>query len=242
MLANLFSQRNMKKYILAALTASFFLPFSIGFVSAQGDPLAGIACLPGKNMKENESKCSVSQAPAVIKAIIQGGLKIFFVVLTITLVGSLLFDFWSTGASSGSTQFFLNSKKKIGGVVLGLLCLLFMFGGSLDLLRDVGVSEDYLYWASYFLSMLPIDHAYAAGEIKPLIDKPPLEILMNGIKVLWVWVVFPIMIAGWFFAGFKYVAAQGSPEKIKEAHGVLTAIVLVTVFVLFVQGFLSALF
>lgn len=229
----------MKKYILGALIASLFVPLSFGFVSAAEDSLASIACIPGKTMAENKSKCGISQIGNAIRATIRASLQIFFIVLVIALAGSILFDFWKTGASA---QFYVENKKRVTGVVLGLLGLAFMFGGSLDMLRELGVPEEYMNYASFLLSLLPFEHAYAAETVKPLIGGSYIDIIMRGVKVLWTWIVFPIMIAGWFFAGFKYVAAQGSPEKIKEAHGVLTAIVLVTVFVLFVQGFLSSLF
>ncbi len=239
MLASLFPNITMKKYILGALVASFLISLSFGFVAAAEDPLASIACIPGKTLEENRSKCGISQIGNSIRATIRAALQIFFIVLLIALAGSILFDFWKTGASA---QFYVENKKRFTGVVVGLLGLAFMFGGSLDMLRELGVPEEYMDYASFLLSLLPIEHAYAAQTVKPLLGGSYLDIIMRGVKVLWTWIVFPIMIAGWFFAGFKYVAAQGSPEKIKEAHGVLTAIVLVTVFVLFVQGFLSSLF
>ncbi len=227
---------------LQKVMLSFFLLSSFFFISpilvhAQ-NPLDGIACQPGKTMAENKGKCGVSQIKESVKKLLQLTVKVVLIVALVAMVGSTLFDFYQT---RGGPQFYLKSRAKIAGIVIGLILLAAAFNlGSI--LREAQVNPELLKYLDYILSLMPIDRAYAQGATSFFTSDLNLwQIILAFVKVLWVWLVFPLMIGGWFYAGFQYVSAQGNPEKIKDAHGTLLAIVLITVFVLFVQALLISL-
>ncbi len=221
---------------------SIFLAFSLFFVTLSPalaqNPLDGIACQPGKTMAENKSKCGVDQIKETVKNLIRFVVKVVLIVALVVMVGSTLLDFYQT---RGGPQFYIKSRAKIAGIVVGLLLLAAAFNlGSI--LRELQVNPNLLKYLDYILSALPIDRAYAQGPTSFFTsDLGPWEIMLAFFKVFWNWIVFPAMVGGWFYAGFQYVGAQGNPEKIKDAHGTLLAILLITVFVLFVQALLISL-
>ena len=225
-----------------SLFLSLFLALSLFFVTLSPvfaqNPLDGIACQPGKTMAENKGKCGVDQIKETVKNLIRFVVKVVLIVALVVMVGSTLLDFYQT---KGGPQFYIKSRAKIAGIVIGLLMLLAAFNlGSI--LKEAQINPQMLKYLDYILSAMPIDRAYAQGPTSFFkSDMDIWQIFLNFIKVLWTWLVFPAMVGGWFYAGFQYVGAQGNPEKIKDAHGTLLAIVLITVFVLFVQALLIAL-
>jgi hypothetical protein len=239
MLAKLtfFSKVSHKSFFLSLFLASSLFFVALSPVFAQ-NPLDGIACQPGKTMAENKSKCGVDQIKESVKNLIRFVVKVVLIVALVVMVGSTLFDFYQT---KGGPQFYIKSRAKIAGIVVGLLLLAAAFNlGSI--LRELQVNPNLLKYLDYILSSLPIDRAYAQGATSFFSSNLTLwEIILAFVKVIWTWLVFPLMVGGWFYAGFQYVGAQGNPEKVKDAHGTLLAIVLITVFVLFVQALLISL-
>ncbi len=62
-------------------------------------------------------------------------------------------------------------------------------------------------------------HAATATQHLPnaLVVDTPYDVFVLLYQFAMRWVLIPIVIAAWVYSGFLFVAAQGSPEKIKEA-------------------------
>ena len=236
--ATLFSVSRFKRLFVSVILGSSFLFVGISPALAQQNPLDGIACQPGRTMAENKGKCGVDQIKESVKNLTKFVVKVVLIVALVAMVGGTLYDFYET---RGGPQFYTKSRTKIAGIVIGLLMLLAAFNlGSI--LKEAQINPQMLKYLDYILSAMPIDRAYAQGPTSMFTSDLTLwQIILNFVKVLWTWLVFPAMVGGWFFAGFQYVAAQGSPEKIKDAHGTLLAVLLITVFILFVQALLISL-
>ena len=80
----------------------------------------------------------------------------------------------------------------------------------------------FLVWAgrSFFVFMLSLDFVFAAscpGLCNPLTGVASIEDVLVKIAQVVAKVAFPILVLAFVYVGFKFVAAQGNQEKIKEA-------------------------
>lgn len=210
----------------------------VGLVSvhAQGAGLSKLVCLPGPDM--NTQQCKVSDIPSYFDNNIQL-LLLLGAVFSLIMFGFYYAKDVAAGAFGEQAQIHTNMKKRLLQIAGGFFGI-FVCLKALSILAGLGLDPAYRKPFEYFKifsSLLPIDHAYAS-EASPLFPGGPVVWVKIFGNMVWNWVVLPAMVVGWFMSGAKYVLAQGKPEKIKEAHGYILAVLIFSVFVIFVQGLL----
>ncbi len=80
-----------------------------------------------------------------------------------------------------------------------------------------------------------------AGLPNPLGVCSLYDFILNGLKLVLKFFIYPALIAIWVWTGFNYVLAQGAPEKLMKTHKLLMWAVISTFVVFVIQGFLLAL-
>lgn len=191
-------------------------------------------CEPGPDMVKNP--CTVTNIKPFVKADIMWFLFVgLIMVYPIRLMIAIAND-WKDSQGGNSANFFVKLKQRSAQFVVGVILLLVaIYSGSI--FKELQVNS--VYQQFNIFSLLPVEHAYAQG-VPAFMPGDPMDILLLFLQVLWKWLVFPIVIGAWFWAGFKYVAAQGSGEKIKEAHTVLLTVAVLTGTLIMIQGFVYA--
>lgn len=144
------------------------------------------------------------------------------------------------------------AKRRLKNVVLGLLLLTVVASAAfVGVFKYIGVDAKVLDPLRILLqghallpSILPFAHAYAAdGDPlpNPLGVNNLMAFLVLLLKLVIQWIIFPILVAAWAFTGFKYVGAQGNPQKLADAHKYLWYTFIGTVIIMLAEGLATAL-
>ncbi len=188
--------------------------------------------------------CTFSDLGHVLKSALAFLLQlaIMFVVVMIVYSGIKLMT-----AQNKATEL-AEAKTRLWNVVLGviLLSLIASVSTYIVMLKFLGVQDSVLQFLSslfaYLPQLLPIEHAYAADTLpNPLGVSSLYEFLKTIIVLVIRWFVFPVIIFTWLYTGFLFVAAQGSPEKLKDARGWLWWSVIGTAIIVLAEGFALSL-
>lgn len=195
---------------------------------------------------QNQDGCKLSDIKPIWKNVVEivlvlGTFSIFFMVCWTVI--RIMFLKPSQSASEINEV-----KEKFFYAVIGFVIIVAIAGGFLFAVYEtIGVNSEFLNALKKILSYSFIDTAYAAGANVNLLLPNPTNItnlydfMLVIFQVLVRWFVFPAVIFAWFFVGASYVYAQGSPEKLKEAHKRLLYVFVGTVIIMALQGGLIAL-
>lgn len=223
-----------------AFFATFTSLLSIQFVFGAG--LAGTCGDVGQDA------CTLAQLGPAIK----GGLQFVLLVAGLVIIYAIVrtgLSFATTGDKAGALK---EAKERFKRVIIGmiLITLAASVTGYLALLQLGGAGKDVLDIISKIFgtaidTLSPVMHAYAQDTGKlpnPVPGATNLyDFLVLLLKLFIRWFVFPVLIFSWVFTGFKYVSAQGNPEKLTEAHKYLWYTLIGTVIIMLAEGFATAI-
>ena len=221
-----------------AFLVSLCLTISLGFVYSAG--LAG-TCGDG------DTACKLTDLGPVIK----GGLQFILMITGLVIILAIVRTGLSFANAGDKAQAWKEAKERLKRVVIGMILITIAVSvtGYITLLKLGGVGGDVINIISklFGISMvdvLPVTHAYAqTGQLaNPIPGASNLyDFLLLILKLFIRWFVFPALVFSWVFTGFKYVSAQGNPEKLTEAHKYLWYTLIGTVIIMLAEGFATAL-
>jgi small-conductance mechanosensitive channel len=230
--------------ISKALIVTLALALPVAFVYAQG----GLAGSCGTT-----EPCTLKDMGGVIK----GALGFMLVIATMIITAMIIYSAVRIMTVKDKAAELNEAKQRLTNVVLGIILIAIAASvtGYVALLALLGVNSKFLdpiralfsFFESGAHSVLSILATQAYAQEPSTTLPNPLgvtnlyDFLLVIIRTVMRWFVFPIIVASWFITGFKYVAAQGSPEKLLEAHKWLWWTFIGTVIIMLAEGFALAL-
>ena len=184
--------------------------------------------------------------------VVQKGLQFILLISGLVIILAVVKTGISFAQADDKATALKEAKERLKRVVIGLILITIAASitGYLALLQLGGVGGNVLDIVSKFFGVkasafLPVTHAYAqeAGKLpNPIPGATNLyDFLALLLKLFIRWFVFPVLIFSWVFTGFKYVSAQGNPEKLTEAHKYLWYTLIGTVIIMLAEGFATAI-
>ncbi len=199
-----------------------------------GKPLAG------------DKRCG-NPNPCPIKDIFSELKDVFIVaVIVVGLLAILAFVILGfKGLSASDQPAVLAEAKKQGGRALVVLIVLVFFGSLVTVFLDALVKPEYTdflkqLFSSFNDSIFSIQSAYAQTQPKSLPNALVVDSVYDvGIiiyQLVMRWILIPVLIASWVWAGLLFVTAIGNPKKLEYAKSRLYYSVIWTVILMLVLG------
>jgi hypothetical protein len=140
----------------------------------------------------------------------------------------------------------------LGFIIIGIPASIVMY---LAFIQFAGVTSQFMGYIRAFLSEVDtnlVQHAYAQVTTQnassgsgtftnPLGVDNLYDFVLLLLNLVIKWFIYPAMLFAWLITGFRYVAAQGNPTKITEAHQWLWWSFIGTVVSVMLKGFAIAL-
>ncbi len=230
-----------KQFLLNVLIACMLLFVSVNGVHALAPvPFTTIDKICGDSF-DLSTKCTINNFKVFFNGIVLYGSVLLVVVLTALIFGRLII-----GAKKliidGNASAWAEAKSQAGSSVIGYIILIFLIGGGIFwVFNSIGAAPWVTRIFNLFISDSFIQNAYAADSLfsNPLPGVTNVyDLVLTFVSLALRFVVYPILLGFWVYVGFSYVLAQGNPEKLNKVHSWLLVIVICTLALFMIQGFL----
>lgn len=169
----------------------------------------------------------------------------FFALLSFVWIGI-------KGLTAADQPAVMAEAKKQGGNALIVLIVVVFFGSLFIAFASALLKSEYVNFLRQLFSLInessfgvSIAHAQAPATAQhlpnPLVVNSVYDVGVLIYQLVMRWILIPVLIGSWVWAGFLFVQAVGNPEKIKYAKSRLLYSVIWTVILLFVLGLAYAL-
>lgn len=158
----------------------------------------------------------------------------------------LVFFIWKSLWASDSSAEKAKLNKQAGVISISFFAAVFL--GALFIAgMNAFVKSEYSALLKKFISMvgdtpiLTTLHTYAADPFanhlpNALVVETPYDALIIFFQFAMRWILIPIVIGSWVWAGFLFIQAQGNPEKISHAREKLWNTLVKTLILMFALG------
>lgn len=159
----------------------------------------------------------------------------FFALLSFVWIGV-------KGLTAADQPAVMAEAKKQGGNALLVLIVVIFFGSIFIAFASALFKSEYVNFLKQFFSLInevPLGVSVANAQEhlpNPLVVNSVYDVGVLIYQLVMRWVLIPILIGSWVWAGFLFVQAVGNPEKIKYAKSRLLYSVIWTVILMFVLG------
>ncbi len=187
------------------------------------------------------NKCDTfSELGKVIKGVLGLVMKIFSAVAVLLIIVYFIFAWFKR--KEGDVRAYAEARNRLVNIIFTFGILALLAGGVyITFLQSIGVNSGLLQTLKeIFGSVSFIETAYADFP-DTVTSATWYDFLLLFMTYAIKWVFYPIIIVIWIWTGFIYVAAQGAPEKLKEAHKILAYSLITTVAVIMAQSFFFAI-
>jgi hypothetical protein len=221
---------------LSALIISLFIvvaphAFAQAGGSISGDSLCGATVA---------TECNLGH----FRSLIQGAGKIIVGIGIPWLVLVILWRFtaaWFAAKEGNASAYKEARKKSMDAVIYFLVIVLVLSGMLLTVLQYFGVKAEPLeLLKSLSLQFIPITQA-SAQELPNFLKAGSLyDLMLDFVRLIILFIVYPGIILMWVWTGFLFVAAQGKPDALTKAKSLLVKAIATSFIVFLAQGFLLA--
>ena len=219
------------------ILTTFFLSFIFlsSFVPASALDLT--KPLAGDWRCGNPNPCTVLEIFAELKDVFIYAVIVvaFFALLSFVWIGV-------KGLTAADQPAVMAEAKKQGGNALIVLIVVIFFGSIFIAFASALFKSEYVNFLKQFFSLLndssfsiPVAHAQEHLP-NPLVVNSVYDVGVIIYQLVMRWILIPVLIGSWVYAGFLFVAAQGNPGKIEHAKSRLLYSVIWTVVLMFVLG------
>jgi len=209
----------------------FVLPVSVMALDFS-KPLAG------------DTRCGGSSACSI--TVLFTELKDVFIMAIVVVAFLALVAFVFTGVkgllAKDQAAVLQATRQQAWVIVSSVLIAIFLIGGLAMAFWNSFVKPEYRAIFSKFLSMFNDTslfgtlHAYAEGLPNPLVVNSVYDVAVILFQLSMRWIMVPVLIGSWVWAGFLFIQAQGAPEKIKYARERLWYSFIWTLVLMFTLG------
>jgi len=215
----------------AILFLSVIVPVS-AFALDFSKPLAGDSRCGGS------SACSILDIFPLLKDVFVMSIVLlaFFAIIAIVWAGV-------RGLTAKDQPAVLEStKKQLGVIVTSIVVAILFIGGLAMAFWNAFVTQEYRTFFGRFSSLIEdtpvfgILHSYAAGLPNPLVVNSVYDVGILLFQLSMRWIMIPVLIGSWVWAGFLFIQAQGNPEKLKYARERLWYSFVWTIILMLVLG------
>ncbi len=189
-----------------------------------------------------DSACKVGNIKEIVTGalalIISIGLPLLFVFVTYRFVMA-----WFS-LQQGNTNAYKDAIQKAGNAIFGFFIVVVIIGGGLyTMLSFFGVKPEVLKILQILSSSDIFTHTYAQEKLLPNYGPGGTlyEFILNAVKLIMKFFIYPALIVIWVWTGFSFVMAQGAPEALTKAKKWLMWAFVTTLIIMVLQGFLFAL-
>lgn len=222
-------------YLFSMFAMLMFLPVSAMALDFS-KPLAGDTRCGGA------TACSITALFPELK-------DIFIMAIVVIAFFALVAIVWTgvRGLTAEDQPAILQATRKQAGVIISsVLIAIFLIGGLAMAFWKAFVKPEYQTFFSKFLSRIEDTsvfgtlHTYAAelpkGLPNPLVVNSVYDVAIILFQLAMRWIMVPVLIGSWVWAGFLFIQAQGNPERINYARQRLWYSFIWTLVLMFTLG------
>lgn len=223
---------------------SFFVLgiFGVSFngVSAQSTG-ASIADVCGQG-SSTTTACKISDIGPLVKGVLELlviiGLPLLFIFVSWRFVNA-----WFA-LQQGNANAYKEALQKAGSAISGFIFIILLIAGLLyTMLSFFGIDPKILQILKLFSSADFFTHTYAQATQLPNFSGSSnlYDFILNALRLIMKFIVYPALIIIWVWTGFSFVLAQGAPDALAKAKKWLVGAFVTTLVIVFLQGFITAL-
>lgn len=240
-----------KKYLLTFLLACTFVGLSFGGAlaqSASGSISGDSVCGQWDPVSQTvPNKCDINSVVTVIKGVLTLIITLGLPLLIVFVAFRFIMAWFAL--QQGNANAYKEALQKAGNAILGFLLIVALFGGLfLVVLRYFGVKSEDGFDPLIILKLLteafiPYAHAQVLTTQlpNPVGADNLYDFILNVLRLVMRFFVYPALIVIWVWTGFAFVAAQGNPEGLSKAKKWLMWAFVSTLVIFMLQAFLVAL-
>ncbi len=240
-----------KQYLLTLLLTLTFVGLSFGGALAQsasgsisGDSVCGQWDTANATITK---KCDINSAVSVIKGVLTLIITLGLPLLVVFVAFRFIMAWFAL--QQGNANAYKEALQKAGNAILGFLLIVALFGGLfLVVLRYFGVKSEDGFDPLILLKLLteafiPYAHAQTLTTQlpNPVGANNLYDFILNVLRLVMRFFIYPALIIIWVWTGFAFVAAQGNPEGLSKAKKWLMWAFVSTLVIFMLQAFLVAL-
>lgn len=232
---------NMKlKIISGTFFATYLIPM---FATLIFLPVSAVALDFSKPLA-GDTRCGGATACS-INAIFPELKDIFIMAIVVIAFFALVAIVWTgvKGLTAEDQPAVLQATRKQAWVIISsVLIAIFLVGGLAMAFWNAFVKPEYRAIFNKFLSMINDTslfgtlHTYAAGLPNPLVVNSVYDVAIILFQLAMRWIMIPVLVGSWVWAGFLFIQAQGNPERINYARQRLWYSFIWTLVLMFTLG------
>lgn len=224
-------------YLLSVFFAGVITPIS-AFALDFSKPLAGDTRCGGT------TACSITAIFTELK-------DVFIMAIVVIAFFALVALIWTgvKGLTAEDQPAILQATRKQAGVIISsVLIAIFLIGGLAMAFFKAFVKPEYYNFFGNFFSkiedtpILGTLHANAQvaaqtpSSLNPLVVESVYDVAILLFQLAMRWIMIPVLIGSWVWAGFLFIQAQGNPERINYARQRLWYSFIWTLVLMFALG------
>lgn len=241
--------RNFSRFAGAFLLALLVVTLPVyAQKSISGDDVCG---------GSSSQSCSISQIGTVTKGVFNILITLGLPLLVVSLAWRFIKAWFALRA--GNAGAYKEALKDTMNAVVGFMIIAALLGGIFfGILKYFGVKDSYIApWKKMF-SVTLVEYAYAAdgagspgqgittasvqatSELNPTTITSLYDFILNTLRLIMRFFIYPGLIVMWVWTGFAFVMAQGAPDALTKAKKWLWWAILTTFAIFMLQAFLLA--